>query len=79
MGLILGQGTKIPLTTWHGQTKEKKGKKKNIYIYIYYLVCMCEVGLPQSSGPFFLQGNALVEKKGLGFEGRQENPLETEV
>ena len=40
---------------------------------------MCEVGLPQSSGPFFLQGNALVEKKGLGFEGTQENPLETEV
>ena len=26
-----------------------------------------------------LQGSALVEKKGLGFEGRQENPLETEV
>ena len=78
MGLILGGGTKIPLTTWHGQTKEKK-EKKYIYIYIYYLVCMCEVGLPQSSGPFFLQGSALVEKKGLGFEGRQENPSETEV
>lgn len=75
-GSILGWGTKIPLTTWHGQTKEKQGKKKNIYIY--NLVCMCEVG---SSIEFslFLQGSALVEKKGLGFGGKTRKPLETEV
>ena len=34
LGLIPGQGTKIPQAAWRGQKKRKKKKKKNIYIYV---------------------------------------------
>ena len=56
--------------------KQKKRKKEKIYV----LFSMFVWSWPATEfKPFFLQGNALVEKKGLGFGLRQENPLEMEV